>query len=451
MAQYSVLRPKVSKVTLSLFLRIASCLSFCGVVVMMPSRALAAAEPKSADLATVALILFCIGASYILAHLVVDRLQSKLFVLSGSEYLALGVLLGPLVPQLRVFDNLTHLLPLIALATGWIGLLRGMELELGPFERLGATRIAISQAIATVALVGISTYALIYFGPIAAVPWRDAMIAAGVCASCGVAAATEPLNVVSRVYQVEGDLPRLLRRTARLSDLLAIVLLGALFCAFHKNSSEAGLRLTPTEWGVVAVAIGVLLGIMFRPFLGGDQSPAKRLLALAGVITFASGAAAFLTLPALLVNLLLGMTLVNASRDGQVVREALESTLRPMNIVLLIFAGALWRPVPWQLWALGVPLFVGLRMFGKALGGGVAAWGTDIRNDVFRAMMGHGPVSVAILVTYRLTYEGPVVDLVYSVLVTAVVLQSFIAPRLLRTLLMDAGEIASPQERLSTA
>ena len=55
------------------------------------------------------------GAAYLLAHFVVDRLQQRFLVLAGVEYLILGLLLGPTVPDIQVLGDLTGLLPIIAL------------------------------------------------------------------------------------------------------------------------------------------------------------------------------------------------------------------------------------------------------------------------------------------------------------------------------------------------
>ena len=73
---------------------------------------------------------------------------------------------------------------------------------------------------------------------------------------------------------------------------------------------------TPVEWAVITLGIGAVLGVLFTVFLGSDDAKHNLLLPLVGIITFASGAAYFLDLSALLVNLILGVVLINTAKQG---------------------------------------------------------------------------------------------------------------------------------------
>ena len=73
------------------------------------------------DLGTVVLLVLVVGVAYVLAHNVVERLQRRFLVVSGAEYLLLGVLLGPVIPHIGVFDNMTGIVPIIALAAALVG------------------------------------------------------------------------------------------------------------------------------------------------------------------------------------------------------------------------------------------------------------------------------------------------------------------------------------------
>src|SRR5690606_34610541 len=106
--------------------------------------------------------------------------------------------------------------------------------------------------------------------------------------------------------------------------------------------------LGPSDWILISILLGGGLGMLFTPFLGGDESPNGRFLALVGIITFASGAAFLLNLSPVAVNLALGAVLVNAARTGQLIGRTLVATERPMELVLLVLAGVLFRPPEWR-------------------------------------------------------------------------------------------------------
>ncbi|MCC6874360.1 MAG: hypothetical protein IT378_08675 [Sandaracinaceae bacterium] len=430
-------------------------LALVGMLLVTPSVAFATNEGPSDDptLIVVALIL-AVGAAYLLAHFVVGRLQKTFLVLTGIEYLLLGFLLGPEVPtHIPAFSDLPRLLPIVALAVGWVGLLRGMEVDLRRARSqatTGATRVVIVQAVVTGAGVALAAHYAFTRGWLfpygtpgtdAIVGPRQAWMSAAVMGCVAAAGSYQPIELLVSRYGLAGEMPERLRRMAALSDLVAIVAFGLMFCVFHTSAPEALVHPSATEWAVITLLLGLLLGVLFTPYLGADDSENGRFLAMVGIITLASGAAYFLDLSPLLVNLCLGIVLVNTARTGPALRKTLESTKRPMALVLLVFAGALWHP-PDPIHAVLVTAgYVVLRFAGKVLGGRLAAWRTTIRKDYWRAVLGHGEVSVAMAVSFRLVYDGPAVDLAYTAILVSVVLNDLLAPRLLRGLLVDTGDI----------
>ncbi len=227
-----------------------------------------------------------------------------------------------------------------------------------------------------------------------------------------------------------------------MSDLLAIAVFGLLFCVFHTGPTAIERPVSPTEWAVITMGLGLGLGGTFTLLLGDDHHPNSRFLALVGLIAFASGAAFFLHLSLLLVNLVLGAVLVNLVRREWDLGKTLETTHKPMTLILLVFAGALWTPPEALGHSLGLAgAVVDLRVLSKLVGGWLGAVGTPLRGDVARGLLAQGEVAVAMAISLRLVYEGPAVDTAYTAILASVVLSEFAAPHLLKGLLVDAGEI----------
>ena len=132
---------------------------------------------------------------------------------------------------------------------------------------------------------------------------------------------------------------------------------------------------------------------------------------------------------------------MNFARGGQLLHTTLESTERPMAIVLLIFAGALWEPTPLVSTLVALAGFLAARTGAKWIASVIAGWGTTLRKDLFRGLLAHGDVTLAMAVSFRLVYEGPAANIAYSVVLGSVIINDLIAPRLLRGLLVDEGEI----------
>lgn len=394
------------------------------------------------ELGTIVLLVLVIGVAYVLAHYVVERLQRRFLVVSGAEYLLLGFLLGPAFPTIHAFDNITGLLPLIALAAGWVGLLRGTDFDLASLQKLDPAtwRVVFLHHLLPGAALGAGAYFFFTESGWVEAGVRDAAVSAAALACFAAADSAEPFDLLGRRYEISGRLAPLLRNATRLGDILVILAFGLIFCVFHE-SAEGAPSYSPSTWAWVTVMLGVALGFLFSLFLAGDESDNSRFLALVGIIAFASGGAYFLELSPLAVNLVMGLVLVNFARRGQLLHATLESTERPMAIVLLIFAGALWQPTPLVPTLLALGGYLIIRPGAKWLASVIAVWGTTLRKDIFRGLLAQGDVTLAMAVSFRLVYQGEAANIAYSVVLGSVILNDLIAPRLLRGLLVDAGEL----------
>lgn len=432
--------------------------------VLLPSAAYASGGEGSGDSSTLVVIalILTVAVAYLLTHFVVERLQRVILVLTGVEYLLLGVGLGPQVPfRIPAFSNLEDLMPIVALAVGWVGLLRGMQLSRRKYRGhapLGVGRVVVVQAVVAGGLTTVAAYFALssglffLLGPPGAegvVGPRQLWMAVGVMGCAAAAGSVAPIELLESRYTLTGEMPDRIRRMAGLSDLLAIVVFGVLFCVLHPVDPSAPVQPSPTEWTVVSIGLGCLLGVLFTPFLGEDDSENGRFLAMVGIIVLASGAAYFLDLSPLLVNLCLGVVLVNTARTGPQIQATLERTKRPMALVLLVFAGALWRPVDPLLGASLSLGYIVLRLAGKAAGTYLAAWRSPLRGDYHRGLIAHGEVSVAMAVSVRLVFEGEAVDLAYTAILASVVVNDLFAPRILRGLLIDTGDIRGEPKKAS--
>ena len=443
----SLLKPIRSRVGLSWLAVLA--------VVLVPSAARAAGGGSDGSLTEVVLLLLVVAAAYLLANSVVGRLQRRFLVLSGFEYIVLGVVLGPAVALLPVFRELTGVLPVIALAAGWIGLIRGMELRASTLRSVprGTKRLALGADLFAGGLVGGSVYGVLRSGWLGTFSGEEVALVACFLGCAAATRSSAPVEVITRRYRVEGPTAPLLRSSARIGDAAAIFVFGLLFAVFHAAANgpsgieNAAVRLNGAAWVAVAIAIGVVLGLLFNPFLGEDDSENSRFLALVGIITFASGAGWFVALSPLFINLVLGAVLVNTSRAGASIRRTLQQTERPMSLVLLVFAGVLWAVPPPGPTLVLVPLFLVCRFGGMWLASRFAATGGLLRHDLYRGQLAHGDAAIAMVVSFALVFQGPLVQAATTAVLVSVVLHDVFAPRALRSLLVDAGELKREAQR----
>jgi hypothetical protein len=380
-------------------------------------------------------LLLMVAAAYLLGHFVVDRLQRRYLFVSGAEYIVLGLALS----SIEIFDPVA-LAPVIIFAVGYYGIVYGLELDFRKTieESSYALRLSLVEFVCVAAGVGFLGEAFLRIFTDTA---PSLSLACGAMLACAAAAgSSSAVDVVAqRFSSIQTQLLPMLRRSARLSNLLSIVAFGILICVFHRLSGGGG-DFEPSEWAWITLGIGMVLGLMFAAFLVEDDSENSRFLAITGITCFASGAAAFLSLSAITVNLFMGAVLGSTKHAGNL-RRTLASAGKPMTLILLVFAGAFLQPVPPGLGFACCAGFLLFRVLLKAVGCWIASAGTPMRGDLFRGSMAQGEVALAIALSFRLFFAGEAVDLAYAAVLCSVAFSELVAPRLLRGLLVDAGEL----------
>ncbi|TNE86514.1 MAG: hypothetical protein EP330_22510 [Deltaproteobacteria bacterium] len=393
----------------------------------------------------VVFVVLAVGVAYVATHTIVERLHRRYLFVSGIEYILLGVLLGPYVPGVHAFEDMTGLSPIIALGVGWVGLVYGMDLNLRELveARDSSAWLGTIEAGLTLCLVTLFSHEILAGGFLGPITGEQAWICAGVLGCTAAAGSSSAVDLLEQYHSRPDGLIPTLRRASRVGDLISIGAFGVLFATYHQGLSNTPRPLVASEWFLITIVTGAVLGMLFTVFLGEHEGEDdnQSFLAMVGIIALACGAAFFLNLTPLLVNLVLGVVLVNTSRVGEQIRNSLQSSSKPLTLLLLIFAGAKWTPVE-VIPAVGLALsYLALRTAAKIFSAWLASLGRDLRRDLFRGLMAQGDVAIAMALSFRLVYEGPAVDLAYNAILFSVVLNELIAPRILNGLLIDAGEL----------
>jgi hypothetical protein len=351
-----------------------------------------------------------VAVGYILAYLLFDRLRARYGYVGGAEYVLIGCILGPRVTGLLGAGQVQDLTPIVSLALGWLGM------ELGTYFRLPALallppvhlQIAFAEAVTTFGIAFGAMLSIFHF--LAGYAWADAAVQGGTLAA--VAALCSPAAVdayVDRARSRDRILP-VLRLTARIDALVAVVAFGLLLAIYHQGEVAAEVRPpTATEWAVINVAVGVASGILFHLFLGPvsqldeTEGNSRLFVALAGAIVVASGASYYLNLSPIFTNLVLGFILSNSGSAHRDVTRMLHATERPVYLALLLFAGAAWSPSSVNLLFIA-PVFVLVRLAARFIGGHTAGKHVappSLRTPgLARGLLSQGGLAVAIALNY---------------------------------------------------
>ncbi|HET9440028.1 MAG TPA: hypothetical protein VFO52_07650 [Longimicrobiales bacterium] len=370
-----------------------------------------------------------------------DWLARRFRIVSGAEYLVLGILLGPQVSGFMSDDVVQSFGPFMTLALGWTGASLGMQLYL---PRLILTRAIVYRTAlleAVIAFVAVTGVMLAGFSWAFNLTYSQVILPAVALGAIAVASASSALPLFS-----EADthpIVEQLETTALVDSVFAIIVFGILLCVVHVGVDIGGRPLTATEWAAITTGIGVVGGTLFHLFIGSERDRDRLFIALAGSIILASGAAAYLRLSPLLSSLLIGAILVNTSSNREDIVSLMASVEKPLYFVLLIFAGAAWSPST-QNWLLPVILFVVIRIAAK-LGAARLAVRLERRVDTLginwgRVLFTQGTLALAIALNYSLNDTQIVPNVVFTAAVASVLVNDLFGARIIAALLDEPEE-----------
>ncbi len=388
---------------------------------------------------TFSLILVAVGA-YLAAHVAFGWLAKRYLIVSGAEYLLLGILLGPQVTGLISPSVFSGFAPFLTLALGWIGTLVGAQFYLPNLVRYRAPvfRIAFFAAIATlVAVTGVMTFVFGWLFDMA--PGR-ALVPALVLGAIATASSPAGIGLVAQRVGTAA-IVRQLQMTTAIDALVAITTFGLLLSIDHPAPVGTVRPPTPTEWAVISVGIGVVGGTLFHLFLGEERDIDRLFISLAGAIILASGAASYMRLSPLLPAMLIGAILINTSGNRQEIAQVLVSVERPIYFVLLIFAGAAWQPSE-RAWIVPVVVYLVLRIGAKTGAAYVAAWSNQALPALGplwgRALWGQGGLAIAIALNYLQHEFSVLANIIFTAAIVSVLLTDVMSARVAESVVQSA-------------
>lgn len=379
---------------------------------------------------------------------------------TGTHFIFLGLLLGPVA--LGLFDEsaIRELYPLLALALGWIGFLFGLQLDrsiLGQFPLRDHVAMVAQAVVAFFVFAGIGLWVSREW----ASSWEGAELLIWVAAATAATTTPAGIAIVSSNFLVRGQIRRLLLFIASLDAIVGIAALQWLYASAHpavESASVFGL-IPAVTWVLIAVALGVICGLIFLWLTQPRHGKEELVLFLLGVSAFASGAALELQLSPLFVSVVMGAVVANLSPDRERVFATLQRWEKPIYIVFLLLSGALLRlPTLWVV-PLGLAYFA-VRAGGKILGNFLSPAILRIR-DV-NPMLGvglipQGGIALAMALSGVLVFSDMELvsqrsaDVFFAVVVMGVVISELAGPFLTIRVLRRAGEISPKvEEALAT-
>ncbi len=392
--------------------------------------------------------------AFLATHVLYEWLAKRLLIVSGAEYLVLGVLLGPQVTGLFPPSAVAAFEPILVLGIGWMGIAAGLSLRLPRLVRIPsvAYRLSLVESLTTFALVAAGATSALAYG--FQTSYAEVLLPALTLGAIAVASTSAGLDVAYGLSAGSGarraaPVLRQIQVAHGVDAFVSIFAFGILIAAAHAHVPLMTRALTTTEWVVVTLGIGVVGGALFHLFLGSERSTDRLFISLGGAVILTSGAASYLELSPTLAAFVMGIVLANSLRQPAPVDEVLRAGERPLYYVLLMLAGAAWVPGSNVVWWLVIMHYVVLRTIAKLWGTGIVTWinraQADVGLDWGRALIGQGRLTFALALDY--SRRGlPYGDLIFTCAAVSVLFTEFFAARFVRS---AVDPLLVPLEQLS--
>jgi hypothetical protein len=295
-----------------------------------------------------------------------ERLGISGVITAGFPFVALGALAS--LPSIGILneDVLARLRPVLHFGLGWVGFIIGAQLDIRVLDRVpkGTAYLILVEALGPFAITAAGCGLLmVSFGMSLEDPatWRD-MILLGTAAA--MTAPRKFRGFANRTWHEGRGADVLL---AQLDELVGVIGLLFITCYFREDTSVSW-QLPDTAWVFVSLGLGVAIGILIFAMIRVPVSNAEFLAVVLGAIAFASGLAGYLHLSPIVICFIAGVLVTNFPNDQrESVFRILNHLERPVHLLFLMIAGAVWTISDWRGWAL-VPLFVAGRVIGKWTG-----------------------------------------------------------------------------------
>ncbi|MGB9665208.1 MAG: hypothetical protein ACPL25_09885 [Ignavibacteria bacterium] len=409
-------------------------------------------------MSTFLLLILIVVFGFLSFHFINQKLQKKLLYLTGLEFLFLGILIGE--PFLKFINELfkirmpvlldregsLQLRPVIAAILGAVGFSVGLQFRIKELfdYKIEHFKLAINDILFTIILMSSISFLLIhnFFQNILNL---ESIIANSLI--IGISASTfsqAVLDSIKNKFEVSGDNFNTLQKIPKVNNFIALTFLGLMFAILHVGQTS-GISITPIEWFVINIALGLLIGFLFFVFLEREENESKLLIALLGIIIFSSGAAYYMNFSPLFINMLVGFVIGNAFQSREVLNSIFKKLEHPFYVIILIYAGATFRIDNFWLFILGVILYIIIRMIVKYFNGWLS-YQSCFDKSKFSSRIGlglntQGIIAITMAVNFQQVYDNPLTNTIFAIVIFSTLINEILSTKLSKDLLLDLSEI----------
>jgi hypothetical protein len=374
--------------------------------------------------------------------LVGDRTIRGFGLPSGSEYLLLGLAVGPRALGIVHSALIEAFTPVLLVGSSWLSLVAGIG-----YLQVGHRRVHLGSATAGVAmtlLVGAGVAASVYAAALLLLP-LDELERRLLAASAGTVSCATTRHAIRWVVErhgAKGKTADAIADYARASVLVPALALATIFALAPGDGSSL---LTVPARIAATIIVGVVLGLVATLLLGREFRRDESWGILLGTSLLAMGIAGRLGLSALSTTFFLGLTVALVSPHRSELKTMATPTEKPVMLPVALLAGASVNPQAAPYLVLLLVAGIGARLVIEFVRGTLLGWfvprtrrGSTLLG---LGMMSTGTFSLACAVALELRLPAELGASVLGYGVASLLVGELLGPLLLRRALIRIGDI----------
>lgn len=353
-------------------------------------------------------------------------------LLTGTEYIFIGVLLGGMGFNILDADALKKMEPFLIIGLCWIGFLFGLQFKVRQLKTLPRFYFAISAVQAAVTFLSVSAGMYFILKPHIALQGAGLVMVILTLGSSASCTAQSALAIVGQNYKFKNKrLLDLMRYISGIDGFYALIFFAAAMSIFP-GAEITGFNLYASiKWLLISVLLGVIPALIFISLSRIRFSQQEFFVFLIGTVIFCGGLVYQVRYSPLLSGLVCGVFTANFCRHRLRALSEILHAEKSIYIILLLLFGAGWNfKVDYTLVATAI--YIAARIFGKFFGTYIGARMVDagfpVPSTLGFGLMSEGGHAVAIVMSFKLLYPAAA-DPLITIVIISVIFNELFSPR----------------------
>ncbi len=362
-------------------------------------------------------------------------------ILTGIEYIFLGMVLGRMGLDLLDSEMLKQLQPVLLFALCWIGFLFGLQFETRQLRTLPQHYFSIAaiQSVFTFVAVALPLFFLLRF--ITTESDGILFVAAAVLGGSACCTAQSSLAVVAQNRNLKDrHLLDFLRYISSIDGLLGLIFFALAMCVFSGIGTGGFDQLASWKWLLFSVLIGLLPSLILIAISQARFTQREFLLILVGTIMFCAGLAHTTNHSPLVSGFVCGVILSNFCRHRHRALMLAIKAEKAFYIFLLLLVGAVWQLKLDYGLVLMAAYFL-IRLAGKVTGVFTATRMFKLQHPVppylGLGLVSEGGLAIAMILSFKIACPLPISDALVTVIIFSVLLSELAGPSLVMNIFAD--------------